>query len=459
MSPSSLEAFPNELLVHITRFINYHDLARLNRTCKRLNAIVEPRIWTSIELHNAGYHESSQELNDPSPFIPISRRAYHSTIGGRSGHRQEEKAKRLFKILQEYHAINQPRLKELCLRVKNLCTGVKCVWGRTRSDGEKKILLWYLLPYFTNIETLELHGDNVYHQSWEQPVEEIVAAPLRFLRFAKLFAYIPREVVQWVTKSGPTLERLELGLLDRPISTSLSRNPRFKALAEEKFDQDSDDGSDVASDYGSLHGEAVIPRSLGGFLPNNIAPDLPMLKVMYLLSPADSPDEDGFVEYTWSSRSEKASFADWRRLLLASSKTLETLVLEQRPGANYVEGDGMSEEEYVRVNQDGSINRTLVRLIEKLLADKDSFPALKRVYLYGFAVGENSKRQPSDTTPGGRLMLDLKRRGVHCEARLGKWCYFDSNPGYVFWCNWDSRDNEDEKDDGTDKWDTLLAQV
>ncbi|KAK7428860.1 hypothetical protein QQZ08_004630 [Neonectria magnoliae] len=458
MLQASLETFPNELLVYIAKLLSYHDLTQFGRTCKRLNTIVEPRIWTSIEFHNVSYHESSAELNDPPPFVPTTQRAYHSTTGGRRGQGQREKAEKLVKMLQEYHAMNRNRLQELCSRVKHLCTGVESMWGR---GGD--ILVWYLLPYFTNLETLELHGDHVHDQSYEQAMEEIVRAPLPRLRFAKLFAYIPRGVARWVMKSGPTLERLEIGLLDRPISTSLSDNPYFKPLAEEKQNHDSDGDSDDGSDYGSLDGEAVIPRPLGGLLPDDFEPDLPRLKVIYLLSTADSPKEHGYPEYTWSSRAQKSSFSDWRRLLLASSETLETLVLELRPGADYIEGNGMSEQEYLRQNQDGSINRAIVRLIGKLLADKAAFPALQQVYLYGFAVGEDSKRRPSDTAHGGRLMLDLERRGVRCEARLGKWCFFDSDPGYVFWCKWDGDDGEqdenEDKDNEIDRWDTLLAQV
>ncbi|KAF7552904.1 hypothetical protein G7Z17_g3957 [Cylindrodendrum hubeiense] len=452
MPQASLEAIPNELLVQIAAFLGHHDLAQLNRTCKCINTLVQPRIWHSIELHTADYHESSEELSNPPPFIPISQRACHSSEKAveryTRSHIQENKAEKLMDMLRNYHATNQGRLQELCSHVKNLCTGVdsnvrRHVWGKEGTS------VWHLLPYFTNLETLELHGDPM-----DQFVEKITAAPLPFLRFAKLFAYIPREVAQWVIKSAPTLERLDIGLLDRPISSDLDNNPEFRPLTQDKLNQDSDGDSD----YGSLIEDAVIPRPLGGFLPDDFDEDLPRLKVMHLLSTANTPDDSSFTEYGWSRRAEKASLKDWRRLLLASNETLETLVLEHRPGAEYIEGDGLCEEEWLKMNKDGNNNRALVHMVQKLLTDRTSFPMLKNVYLYGFAVGNNSNLQPGETTPGGRLMLDLENRGVQCEARLGKWCYFDGGPGYTFWCNWNGGD-EDGGSDTEDKWDTILAQV
>ncbi|KAM5349693.1 hypothetical protein ACJ41O_006198 [Fusarium nematophilum] len=417
-----------------------------------------------IEFHRAEYHESPAELNEPSPFIPIRRRAFHWVTEGPIAYRLTIRAARLFQVLQDCHARNQDRLRELWSRVKNLCAPIDCLWG-LRDEGEKGILVWYLLPYFVNLETLELQGDTVGEESWEQHVEEITAPPLPSLRFAKLSAYIPRQVAQWVIKSGASLERLEIALLDRPISTCVSSNPRFKPLTVEKLGED----SDGESDYGSLYGEAVIPRPLGNFLPDDAEPFLPRLKFLYLCSPVDCPDRYSLADYSWSTRAEKACLADWRRLLLASSLTLETLVLEQRPGALYEETEKSTAEEYLRENKDGSINKALVRAVEDVLVDRDAFPVLRCVYLYGFAVGENSRRRPTDKAHGGRLMLNLERRGVRCEARLGQWCYFEKRPGYISWDHLDQDDDEDEDEDAEDdeeeeeeekdRWDTLLAQV
>ncbi|KAH7155912.1 hypothetical protein EDB81DRAFT_785775 [Dactylonectria macrodidyma] len=457
MSAFSLDAITNELLVLIADYLDHDALARLNRTCKRINAVIEPQIWTKIEFHSNGYHESSAEAKDPPPFTAATLRNYQTERHPGQyalGHIHENKAMTFVNLLQDYHANNQERLKELCSRVKHLCTGVIHEWGQREGygddEGDNKTKFWQIIPYFTNLETLEIHGDNT---ALPLIIDEITAPPLQKLRFTKLFAYVPLQFAQWVMKSAPTLERLDLGLLDRPISTSLANNPENPPLPEENLGD-----SDGESDYGSLCGENVIPRPMGGIVCGRLEPNLSRLKTLYLCSPAASPvSEDAWSQYTFSSRAERACFSDWRRLLLASSRTLETLVLDQRPGAEYIENDGVTEAEYMRLNEDGNINKALVKLVKDLLVDKDTFPLLKHVYLYGFAVAENSERQPGEKTPGGRLMLDLAQRGVKCEARLGKWCFFDSDPGYTFWCKWE--DDDDDEEDEEDSWDTLLAQV
>lgn len=271
-----------------------------------------------------------------------------------------------------------------------------------------------------------------------------------------LFGHIPPEVARWVLTGGNTLERLELGLLDRPISTH--RNP---PLPEENLNRDADD--DAASDYGSLCAQAVIPRPLGGILPEDTAVGLPNLKVLYLCSPADTPRPDSFMDYSFSSRAEESSLSDWRRLIIASEQTLETLVLEHRPGAENIEGGGFGPPDYLAQNKDGRINAALVEMVETLLERQDSFPALEMVYLYGFAVGEDPDDSPDENTHGGRLMHGLKAHGVRCEARRGTWCQFEADSGCAFWCNWESW-TEASSEHGDDyipeeTWDTLLADV
>lgn len=266
----------------------------------------------------------------------------------------------------------------------------------------------------------------------------------------------------WVLKGGSTLERLELGLLDRPVSTH--RNP---PLPEENLNRDSDD--DAESDYGSLYARKVIPRPLGGILLDDIAPELPNLKALYLCAPADTPRPDSpltwIMDYSFSSRAERSSLSDWRQLLIASEQTLETLVLEHRPGAENIEGGGLGPQEYLAYNKDGHINAALVKMVETLLERQDSFPALEMVYLYGFAVGEDPDDSPDGNTHGGRLMHTLKARGVRCEARRGTWCQFEGDSGCAFWCQWESQTEASSEysdsisEEYRETWDTLLADV
>ncbi|KAF4971289.1 hypothetical protein FSARC_1859 [Fusarium sarcochroum] len=475
---------PTEILLKILSCLDAHDFTKVARTCKRLDDMVEPLIWTDIELHEEGYHESKSELNEPPPVRPADLRPYHPKQGWDRGQGASMKAESLFTMLQSLHKEDPDRLQEITRRVKHLCTVIDPTW-RPRTKGyeiidPQDIQVWYLLPYFSNLETLELHGDSSYTQEVEEPVLEITS-PAPRLRFAKLSGYLPRAIPAWVLKAGETLERLELGMLDRPISTNLSNDPEFTPLPEEKIargeKQDSgdnewvhDDDDDNRSDWGSLWEECVVPRPLGGYLSDydNGSLVLPKLKHLYLYQPAESNFLNSCLDYSWSSRAEAACHGDWHTILGASIATLETLVLEQRPAADYIEGDGYSETDWMIQNTTGSASSSLLRMVQETMSTGKNPEALKSVYLYGMVAGEDEDGIP---LPSSRLMRFLKDRGVKCEARFGQWCYFDRNTGITSWACWEGAPHygeEDEDEHETEeneekepkmKWDTILAKV
>ncbi|KAI9166390.1 hypothetical protein HJFPF1_02491 [Paramyrothecium foliicola] len=461
--PDSLGTLPSEIFFSIACCLPTHDLAQLSYTCKSLSRLVEPLIWTDIELHEAGYHESRRELDSPAPFRSPGDRAYHTKqCSSYHGLDADRKAGNFFTMLQLLHKNDIGRLKAVAGRVKHLCTVMK-PFLKPYDRGTRQVILpdaisvWNLLPFFSNLETLELHGFSFDGQEHD---ELSTAPPLEYLRFAKLWAFIPRTVAAWVLRAGLTLERLEIGMLDRPIG---DHGPYSRPLPEENLA----DGDDE-SDYGSLGEESVIPRPLGGFLPSsgNHREDqllLPKLKHMHLCQPAQSSSDT--LEYSWSSRAEAACFADWKKLLVASSKTLETLVLDQRPGAGYIEADGLSETEFMLEHRGD--HRSLIKMVEKTMLESQAFDHLKKVYLYGLDVGVNERGAFSHETPSSKFMQSLKSSGIHSEARLGTWCFYEEFEGSVHWANWnadDDSDDEEEDEDDEDgqgpriKWDTMLAK-
>ncbi|KAH7108621.1 hypothetical protein B0J13DRAFT_579682 [Dactylonectria estremocensis] len=462
MLTSTLENIPDELFLSITACLMSHELASLMRTCRRFNALIEHILWTDIELHEQGFHESSMELDDPPPFIPPSQRRYHRKQSWGWGQGAQHKAGKLFCLLQQLHVEDPNRMQELAKRVRNLCTVIE---PQTRPRDDINIQIWQLLPFFTNLETLELHGNSYYSSKHEKTTPEFTAAPLK-LRFAKLFGYIPKSVARWVLRGGASLERLELGMLDRPISTNDSSKPEFSPLPEETLAGPDDEDYD----WGSLDGESVIPRPQSNFLPDPSEYTLSSVKHMYLCQPSPGDYSRAARDYTWSTRAEDACLSDWRSMLLATGPTLETLVLEQRPAAAYIENDCLSEVEFLRTDTGGSGNGPLVRMVERLIYNK-VLPELKKVYLYGMVVGEDLSGRPSEGVPAGRLMRLLEANGVQCEARLGKWCFFDDDPGWTQWARWHGTDDQDDEDDDEEededdndieskmKWHDLLASV
>ncbi|KAH6952789.1 hypothetical protein DER45DRAFT_574256 [Fusarium avenaceum] len=453
-----LELLPSELHLRILSHLTPHDLSKLARTCQRFNNIVTPLIWNDIELHEEGYHESKHELNVPPPARDPARRPYHSKQPWGNGQGASMKAEAFFNMLQTMHKQDFERFEHITKRVRHLCTIVEPSWQPRTENYEiidpEGIQVWHLLPYFSNLETLELHGNEDHQDKNTEKAFEILG-PTPRLRFAKLWGYMPRAVPAWLLRSGKTLERLELGMLDRPISTSLSNDPDFTPLPSEKLNADVE--GDDESDYGSLHAENVIPRPLGGYLSSYGSDDLvfPNLKHLYLCQPSESSYHDSFGDYSWSSRAELACHGDWRRIMQACVGTLETLVLEQRPAAEYIEGDGLSELEWMEGRTTSAACRELCDMTHEVLA-ADEILALKQIYFYGMLVNSSDNE----------LMSLLKDRGVAREARLGQWCYFDHSPGVVYWCSWDaasgSEDEEDDEDDEEEeeyektRWDSLL---
>jgi hypothetical protein len=450
-----LEMLPSELHLRIISHLTPHDLSKLACTCQRFNGIITPLIWDDIELHEDGYHESKHELDVPPPARDPARRPYHPRPW-EYGQVAEMRAEAFFTMLQTTHKQDFERFEHITKRVRHLCTVIDPSWQPRNKIYDiidpEGIQVWQLLPYFSNLETLELYGNPGYND-WNKKAVEILG-PTPRLRFAKLWGYMPRAVPAWLLRSGETLERLELGMLDRPISTCLATNPECPPLPSENLNADAE-GDDDESDYGSLYAENVIPRPLGGYLSSYDSDDLvfPKLKHLYLCQPSESLYFDDFKEYGWSKRAESACHDDWRRIMQSCVGTLETLVLEQRPAAEYIEGDCVSELEWMEGRTTSDASRALCDMTHGVLAADESL-ALKRIFFYGMLVS------PS----GNRLMSLLKDRGVAREARLGQWCYFDNGPGTVYWCHWDAAsDSEDEEDEEEEeeeyekmRWNSLL---
>jgi hypothetical protein len=171
-------------------------------------------------------------------------------------------------------------------------------------------------------------------------------------------------------------------MLDCPISTSFDGKPEFVTLPherlrpengseEEEGNENSNSNENDGSDLGSLYGEAVIPRPLGGYVlsDNKYELKLPKLKHLYLGQPSE-PDRETIIEdYTWSTRAENACYSAWRKILQASMPTLSTLVLEQRPGADSIERDGLCEEIWMETRPTPRASKYLLKMVQMAIEE------------------------------------------------------------------------------------------
>lgn len=287
---------------------------------------------------------------------------------------------------------------------------------------------------------LELYADHVKSPEHEVFLAEITAPPFPRLRYAKLFGHIPRTFAAWILRSGATLQRLELGMVDRLLSGNdfPDDSPHFRPLPEENLllnrSLENNDPGD-SSDYGSLDGEYLIPRPLGGFLPASISGSnrsqtecsLSRLKQLYLPQPSMGKyDDESPPIYSWSTRADKACLADWRQILLTANQTLEVLVLEQRPGVEDTEADSLSY--FMTYDEEGTGSQTFVSMMEDILNINGSFSKLRNVYLHGMSMGadpawhefesESEEKTDPNQVPGRRLLERFQQRGICCEASV-----------------------------------------
>ncbi|KAI1015801.1 hypothetical protein LB503_013609 [Fusarium chuoi] len=422
---ASLDSLPCEILLQIICDSSPQELCCLSYTCKRLASIAGGCLWSDIKLHENGFHESSAELSEPSPYKSPNR-FYHDSK--RDGWQSDisERAKSLFTMLQALHAHDKGRLREVAGRVKSLCTVIEPGWKPDDGSVAEPVSVWNLLPYFKNLEYLELHG--AYKESHYRESDEIREKPMLKLRFAKFFAYIPRHVATYVLRSHKTLKRLELGMLDRPLTNTVG-------ISEQDIEN-----------YGQWghRPKAVIPRPLGHFIPEGRF-SFSGLRHLYLCSPCHSRGDYFNQHNSWSTCAELDCLEAWKRLILASSRTLETLVIEHRPAAGIEENEGFSEDEFLSTGKTGTGNKALVDDIGHIILDKAKLPRLKRVYLYGFVAGRSSDTS-SVETPGDWLMHGLGAKEVTCEARRGKWCLFDQDSGETNWAKWTGDGNSNLHD-------------
>ncbi|KAG5787774.1 hypothetical protein H9Q69_013153 [Fusarium xylarioides] len=399
-----MDSLPDEIVSTIVTNATAHELTQISRTCKRLNRLAEPLLWTNIEFHHHTFHEAC-DLKQPSPMIPASQRFYHWD----ADYPGQCKAEKFFELLQDLLFEDIGRLKELCSRVMSICTAVR-----------SKIDFWQILPYFTNVKVLELYGDSSYFDQHEHKSFCPSAPTLSKLRYVKLDGSIPKAVVKWILESCSTVERLELGLLDKQIESRATMEDDFPRLPEDIYSPPDD------PTYGRLRGWVAIPRPLSGFLPlhkDATSLILPRLRYLHLCQPSQSNLSARMVSYFWSTSAEVSAHKDWENILQASCETLETLSVEQKIGIEHGDGAVDDAEGFFRSDQDGLGSERLMDMLERVLKET-RFPVLKRVYLKEIVVGSKERGEPigdvlslADFVPLKRCMIPPPRT-LHELTRL-----------------------------------------
>lgn len=279
-----------------------------------------------------------------------------------------------------------------------------------KAGEDKNDVLWKLLHHMVNLEALELYSYDPYLKYDPTPLDG-APLPLPRLRFAKSWGYFPREFVRSVVVGfAPTLERLELGLLDRP--------------------DDRPDASvfniNTPSPLGFLPSHQ---RAAGDTLDQGTSAPIsfPKLKHLHLSKPSEGTTDTLSRLYVFYSPEARSACADdWRGLLTGAEKTVETLVLEHRLSFNkgLIYRGELSREvsrNHSRGSDESFFANTVVPL---LLSNEGTFKQLREIYLYGVYI------DPTKSMVDREKLVDLcQRRGVKCERREGWVCTFDEFDG------------------------------
>ncbi|KAI1057003.1 hypothetical protein LB507_002341 [Fusarium sp. FIESC RH6] len=393
---------PNELIAIIVSNLSAHDLTQLSRTCKSLNKFAESKLWTTLEFHHPSFHQQC-DRKQPLPEISSSDRFYQ---WGSS----PQGPWRVGTLLQILHNLDTDRVKTVCARVKSICIVL-----------QDSLSFWEFLPYFVNLESLELHAD--HRETVEDRSFDTSRPVLSKLRYVRLVGYVPVPVVEWLLASGKNIERLELELLKEGM-------PVASCIEEILQDHPEDADSPLRADrQGNSDGWSCIPRPLSGFLPDKYQLALPKLRYLYLCQPSDNDLENEMDQnYFWSTHAEIAAHKDWEQILESCSATLETFVVEQRIGIEDCDPECDRQHEFIRGDHQGFRSKRLLDLLGEVLAQQE-FPVLRHVLLKGIAV--------SAGTPGAEFMELLKGLDIRCEARLGDCYMFDMEDGSACICDWD----------------------
>lgn len=502
--PARLLSLPPEVFLHIATFLLPSDQAHLCATSQAANAFIEGLLWKDIELHGEDFHNSSAELKNPPPFMASSSRHYLNSNKQNHGNRGRRIA--FFYMLDATYKKDSTRFKHLTARIHSLCTVIDYTQGiDTNQSGDSQgwcagsnegtdDLMWNLFPHMANLEILELHAEWPGQQYQPVPFDGTLP-PLPRLRFAKLFGHFPRDFARYVVLgSASTLERLELGLLDRPVSSYWrNRVVQNQPLPSERVDRrvsvddqaghcggagggvldsegldmdnDDDDGNyndsinecdpdgDSSSDYGSLDGKEtfdyIAPRPLG-IVPRDhnstsgseqqMPVTFPKLKHLYLCKPTEGETEKMIYQMLYSSRARIACTYDWEVLIRGAKETLETLVLEHRTCALCPVEYCVPNSLVVRLHSHRFDEQYFSQVIFPMLKN-EGFEKLSRVSLYGIFVGEYSSSKYKK-----KLVSLCRRRNIQCEGHFGTVCQFEQSDGLGFWVDQGDADAIEEAD-------------
>ncbi|KAJ7319292.1 hypothetical protein DFH08DRAFT_942256 [Mycena albidolilacea] len=459
MSP--LDSLANELRMHICSFPRHHDLCTLMRVNRAFHSLIEPMLYSNMELHRPGYHEHCRY---PDAISSGERRNYHENDAGDypedTFYQDLRYIAQAFDFLKVFENLDGDNIQP-CVRTSRsqaIANQVRflCIETDLYHDNDKQKLVdpWGTIASFRNLEHLELTVGWPYdYKDWDSAAQAFASMdhpPLDKLRTVRLRGYLPKGFVQYVCQGAMGIIDLELALLDRPIGSSKydeRKNPLpgWKHI-EPEIDgdawldgEDEDTASDKDSDGEDFeHEECVAPRALPTLLDSGIdlAAHFSSLTRLTLCRPAESLNPVSDIQSVYVSlKSDLAILSEWAAVIRATRGTLEHLVLDQRPFAEHIERDSTGDVEFlVRYPYGPGYERFVEHCLPALL-EEIKWPNLKSIRLYGFDVPPEMAEKHSLHVKPQKLGLQVEARfkplGVDVRSGLGRRMLYEEESGVV----------------------------
>ncbi|KAJ7467284.1 hypothetical protein B0H11DRAFT_2284422 [Mycena galericulata] len=467
---SQLDSLANELRAHICSFQNHYNLTVLTRVNKSWRGLIEPMLYSQVELHRPGYHEYYRYPSELD-VTPHEHRNYDCGISleYEGDWYAAERVYYFMKLFEDTAESDgghpRARREALAEHVRFLCLDFSL-----DKDGEHLVDPLGIFACFQNLGHLELVMNWPWnHRVWDAAVQAFVAksrSPLVNLRMLRLRGYVPKEFVQYLCQGTTGIADLELAVLDRPIGSILC-NERLNPLPGWKHNKSEVDGDawldgegddEVTAEDSDAedfeHEECIAPRALAALLGAvDLPKQFPCLTHLRLCRPAESQNE-GFQDVFVSVASDVAILKEWAALIRATRGTLQHLVLDQRPFAEEIEQDSTGDEEYLRGNPYGpGYDRFIKHALPALLEDGVEWPSLKSVHLHGFDVPPKDVQEGRDMGEPQRLLAVVGSRfeplGVDVRSDLGRRMLYEDDDGLIRrggdgfgGRRWDLEDNE-----------------
>ncbi|KAG9190337.1 hypothetical protein G6011_08425 [Alternaria panax] len=409
---SPMGQVPTDIFACIVEYLSRDDLCTLGRVAKAYHIVVQPLLWTVIEMHGADFHVKTihkalraEEAKDRmmSPYntgLPVEEQ-YYTDDQARS--RGEEFLKKFSGDQARGTELRKGRKEELGALVRWLCLPTN-----TKAPNA----LAKAFAHFVNLEHLEIS------MFWElNSGMDIFHTPLpglQKLRTLKLRGYLPKKFVRWLLTEPGRIEELQLAILDRPVGSSNCFRANPPSLAKQKLEDMEDVTEDElakAEEYQLMTSdEYIAPRALACLTPE-IMSRLVSLKRLYLSKPSSGAiDDEGFLYF--STLCDKRILQEWNALLRATRNTLRHLTLDQRAVAYEDVADRSNNRSYMRQCSNGPSYARFVEMVLPALLESKSCPNLEVIRLFGFEAHEEGVDEFH------RIHVDYPNSSIHVPGQL-----------------------------------------